>query len=204
MTKYSLTCVNNSQLSGSFAVFQKAPPTTIPGNVFSLAWFTRPTAPGSQVTFTWGLDYSFVWSETGLLQPGINFAASQAVAADPDRQNLIQLTKDTYGATTFGASNGNGALGSLTIQQLSNVTPNKTSVGIGMSGSGTFAVQAAPNMTAVFTPHPNYWVVFGNYETGDVMDIQDVTEAVEVTYGGALMSRTATLAIDNLITVSSS
>lgn len=202
MTKYSLTCMNNSQLSGSFAVFQKAPPSTIPGNVFSLAWFARPTAPGSQVTFTWGLDYSFVWSETGLLQPGINFAASQAVAADPDRLNLVQLTKDKYGATTFGHANGNGALGSLTIQQLSNVAPNKTSVGIGMSGSGTFAVQAAPNMTAVFTPHPNYWVVFGNYETGDVMDIQDVTEAVEVTYGGALVSRTANLSIENLIAVS--
>ncbi len=202
MTKYSLTCMNNSQLSGSFAVFQKAPPSTIPGNVFSLAWFARPTAPGSQVTFSWGLDYSFVWSETGLLQPGINFAASQAVAADPDRLNLVQLTKDKYGATTFGHANGNGALGSLTIQQLSNVAPNKTSVGIGMSGSGTFAVQAAPNMTAVFTPHPNYWVVFGNYETGDVMDIQDVTEAVEVTYGGALTSRTANLSIENLIAVS--
>jgi hypothetical protein len=202
MTKYSLTCINNSQLHGSFAVFQKAPPTTIPGNVFSLAWFARPTAPGSRVTFTWGVEYSFVWSETGLLQPGINFSASQTVPADPDRQNLVQLTKDQYGATTFGSRSGTGALSSLTIQQLSNVAPNKTSVGIGMSGSGTFAVQAAPNMTAVFTPHPNYWVVFGNYETGDVMDIQDVTEAVEVTYGGSLTSRTAELNLENLIGVS--
>ncbi len=50
-----------------------------------------------------------------------------------------------------------------------------------MAGSGTFAVQAQPNMTAVFTPHPNYWVIFGNFENGDVMDIQDVTQAVEVT-----------------------
>ncbi|MBY5344364.1 hypothetical protein [Rhizobium leguminosarum] len=202
MTRYSLTCINNSQLHGSFAVFQKAPPTTIPGNVFSLAWFARPTAPGSRLTFTWGVEYSFVWSETGLLQPGINFSASQTVPADPDRQNLVQLTKDQYGATTFGSPSGTGALGSLTIQQLSNVAPNKTSVGIGMSGSGTFAVQAAPNMTAVFTPHPNYWVVFGNYETGDVMDIQDVTEAVEVTYGGSLTSRTAELNLENLIGVS--
>ncbi|MFW8642247.1 hypothetical protein ACOJBO_02920 [Rhizobium beringeri] len=68
-----------------------------------------------------------------------------------------------------------------------------------MAGSGTFAVQAAPNMTAVFTPHPNYWVMFGNFETGDVIDIEDVTGAVEVTYGGALTSRTAALGLDNLI-----
>lgn len=201
MTTYSLTCVNNSQLSGSFAVFQKAPPMTVPGNVFSLAWFARPTAPGSRVTFSWSLDYSFLWSETGLLQPGINFAATQVLAADPNGQNLIQLTQDKYGATTFVNQSSTGALGSLTIQQLSNVAPAKTSVGIGMAGSGTFAVQAAPNMTAVFTPHPNYWVMFGNYETGDVIDIEDVTGAVEATYGGALTSRTATLGLDNLISV---
>ncbi|SIQ55646.1 hypothetical protein SAMN05880590_105134 [Rhizobium sp. RU35A] len=202
MTSYSLTCLNNSTLSGSFAVFQKAPPTTVPGNIFSLAWFTRPTAPNTKVTFTWNLDYSFVWSETGILQPGINFNASQVVPANPNGQNLIQLKLDNYGATTFANQSASGAIGSLTIEQLSNVAPNRTSVGIGMAGSGTFAVQAQPNMTAVFTPHPNYWVIFGNFETGDVIDIEDVTGAVEVTYGGALTSRTAVLGLDNMITVS--
>ncbi len=202
MTQYSLTCVNNSQMSGSFAVFQKAPPSTMPGNVFSLAWFARPTAPGTQVTFQWDVEYSFVWSETGILKPGINFSASQVLAADPDAKNLVQLTVDDYGASRFANPSSNGAIGSLTIQQLSNVVPNRTSVGVGMSGSGTFAIQAAPNMTAVFTPHPNYWVLFGNYRTGDVMDIEDVSGAQEVTYGGSLTTRTAVLGLDNLITVS--
>lgn len=202
MTTYSLTCVNNSQMSGSFAVFQKPPPMTVPGNVFSLAWFARATAPSSRVTFTWGLDYSFVWSETGILQAGINFSATQTLPADPNGQNIVQLTQDTYGATTFANPGGSGSLGSLTIQQLTNVVPNRTSVGVGMAGSGTFAVQAAPNMTAVFTPHPNYWVIFGNYVTGDVMNIEDVTSAVEVTYGGALTTRTAVLGLGNVISVS--
>jgi hypothetical protein len=70
-----------------------------------------------------------------------------------------------------------------------------------MSGAQTFAIKAAPNMTAVFTPHPNYWVLFGNYQTGDVLEFDDVTGAVEVTYGGALTARTAVLGLDNLITV---
>lgn len=201
MTQYSMTCINNSQLHGSFAVFQKAPPMTVPDNVFSLAWFARPTAPGSQVTFSWSLDYSFVWAETGVLMPGVNFKASQVLSADPNGQNLINLTQDNYGATTFSGQTNSGALGSLTVNQLSNVPPNRTSVGVGMSGSGTFAIQAAPNMTAVFTPHPNYWVIFGNYQTGDVMNIEDVTGSVEVTYGGALTSRTATLGIDNIISI---
>ncbi|MBB4284541.1 hypothetical protein [Roseospira goensis] len=202
MTQYALTCVNNSDLHGSFAVFQKPPPSTVPGNVFSLAWFARPTAPNTQVTFTWSVNYNFVWSETGVLKPGINFDASQVLSADPYGQNLVQLGVDEYGATCFSNPSGNGAVGSLTIQQLANVAPNRTSVGVGMSGAGTYVLQAAPNMTAVFTPHPNYWVLFGNYKTGDVMDMEDVTGAVEVTYGGALTKRTATLALDNLISVS--
>lgn len=202
MTQYSLTCVNNSNLTGSFAVFQKPLPLTMPGNVFSLAWFARPTHPGTSVTFNWSVDYSFVWSETGVLKPGINFNASQVIPADPDRLNQVQLTVDSYNASYFTTPNSTGTPGCLTIQQLSSVVPNRTSVGVGMSGAGTFAVQAAPNMTAVFTPHPNYWVLFGNYETGDVMDIEDVTGAQEVTYGGSLTSRTASLGLDNLINIS--
>lgn len=202
MTQYSLTCVNSSDQIGSFAVFQKAPPLTTPGNVFSLAWFARATHPGTTVTFTWSVDYSFVWSETGILKPGIKFSASEVLGANPDRQNNVQLTVDQFGASYFNNLNGNGTPGSLTIQQMANVVPNRTSVGVGMSGAGTFVVQAAPNMTAVFTPHPNYWVLFGNYQTGEVMDIEDVTGAEEVTYGGSLTSRTAVLGLDNLIVVS--
>lgn len=202
MTQYSLTCSNLSSLpGGSFAIFQKPPPVSSTPNVFSLAWFARPAAPGTQVTFSWTVDYSFVWAETGILQPGINFQASQNLPADPYAQNLVQLGIDSYGATKFSNLNTSGLVGSLTVQQLSSVVPGRTSVGVGMSGSGTFAIQAAPNMTAVFTPTPNYWVLYGNFQTGDVMNIEDISGAVEVTYGGSLTTRTATLGLDNIITV---
>ena len=79
--------------------------------------------------------------------------------------------------------------------------PDRTAVGVGMSGAGTFVVQAAPNMTAGFTPHPNYWVVFGNYETGQVMDIENVTGSVEATYAGSLTSRTVNLQPNNILQV---
>jgi hypothetical protein len=202
MTQYSLTCINNSTQLGSFAVFQKPPASQVPSNVFSLAWFARPAHPGTRVTFQWTVDYSFVWSETGILIPGITFDASEVVPADPYGQNFVQLTQDKWGASFFDGLGRNGTIGALTIQQLADVVPNRTSVGVGMSGSGTFAVQAAPNMTAVFTPHPNYWVLFGNYQAGQVMDIEDVSGEVEVTYGGSLTSRSAVLSLDNIITVS--
>lgn len=203
MTTYSLTCINKTQqMHGSFAVFQKAPPITVPANVFSLAWLARPTAPGTEVTFEWSLDYCFVWSESGILKPGVNFKASQTLAADPYGKNNVQLTVDDYGASMFDGQDGSGADGSLTIKQLSGVVPGRTSVGIGMSGSGTYVIQAAPNMTAVFTPHPNYWVAFGNFRQGDVVDIEDVSGVAEITYGGSLTSRKAVFGLDNIITVS--
>jgi hypothetical protein len=201
MTQYSLTCINNSAQLGCFAIYQKAPSLTVPSNVLSLAWFARPAHPGSRVTFKWDVDYSFVWSETGILKPGISFDASEVIPADPYGSNFVQLTEDKWGATYFDGIAGTGTNGSLTIKQLGNVVPNRTSVGVGMSGSGTYIVQASPNMTAVFTPHPNYWVLFGNYQQGQVMDIEDVSGDMEVTYGGSLTSRTATLGLDNLITV---
>ena len=109
---------------------------------------------------------------------------------------------DDYGATCFKPPNGSGTAGALTIVQLSDIVPDRTFVGIGMSGSGTTVVQAAPNKTSVFTPHPNYWVVFGNYQAGEVIDVEDSTDAVEVTYPDGLTSRTVTIGPDDILRVS--
>ncbi|MCY1669179.1 hypothetical protein [Rhizobium sp. SL86] len=61
-------------------------------------------------------------------------------------------------------------------QPFSSVAPNNTAVGIGMAGSGTFVTEAQPNMTAPFIPYPTYWMIFGNFETGEVMDVQVVDD----------------------------
>lgn len=203
MTQYSLTCINESQLPGSFVVFQKPAASTVPGTIYPLAWLARPVHPTMQTTFEWTLDFNFVWSETGVLVPGITFLASQVIAADPTGQNMVELTVDSYGATYFSGPNDGGEAGRLTVRQLANVVPNRTAVGIGMSGAGTCAVQAAPNITAVFTPHPNYWVTFGNFEQGQVIDLEELpTVAPELTYTGSLASHTAILGMDNLIRIS--
>lgn len=199
-SSYALTCVNNSSLLGRFVVFQK--PSGNPGPDFSvLGWFARSAHPGTQLTFSWTTDYCFVWSETGVVKPGISFNAWQIVPADPMGRNAIQLTEDAYAATYFTTPTDTGPRGALTIEQLHNVVPHRTAVGIGMSGSGTIVVQAAPNTTTSFTPHSNYWVAFGNYFTGQVLHLEDMTGAVEVPYPAGVTSRTATLGPDNIITV---
>ena len=198
MPQYSLTCINNSSRPGCFAVFQKTGGS--PG-IYALAWVARAAHPGTEVTFTWSPSYSFAWSETGVLKPGISFIGSQVIPADPDKLNCIELTVDSFGASEFKPPTASGQPGRLTIQQLASVVPNRTSIGIGMSGSPMAAAQAAPGQTTLFAPHPNYWVMFGNHQTGDVIDVKEIAGAGEVTYPDELTSRTATLGSDDKIRV---
>lgn len=73
----------------------------------------------------------------------------------------------------------------------------EASVGIGMSGSPTFAVQAQSNMSLMFTPHPNYWITFGNFESGQVLDLEAITDCSMVEYKENCYEMTAILKGDN-------
>jgi hypothetical protein len=201
-TQYSLTCINNSRLTGSFAIFQRPPPIVAPGDVYPLAWLAQTSHPQTHVTFDWTVDYSFMWSETGVLQPGITFFSSQTFAADPMGENLTDLTVDSFKASYFTPPTPGGELGALTIRQLPNVIPGLTACGIGMSGAAAYAVQAAPNITTVFKPRPNYWVAFGHFKAGQVLDLEEIAGEVEVSYRESVTSHTVTLQPDNLLVVS--
>jgi hypothetical protein len=200
-TQYLLGCLNNSTLQGSFAIFQRPPPIVAPGDVYALVWFAKTSRPNTGVTFEWWDNYSFIWSETDVLRPGVTVIASQVIPADPRGENFVDLTVDSAGATSFTPPTAIGEAGALTIRQLSTVVPNRTSCGIGMSGAAAYAVQAEPNITTVFKPHPNYWVVFGHFHAGQVLDLEEITGAVEVSYQGSDTSRTVALQANNLLVV---
>jgi hypothetical protein len=78
-----------------------------PTGAMALAWLTAPAWPGTTVSFTWSLDYSFVWSNTGALQPGDTFTAQETVPADPDNLNANQILFD-YGDGSFHFRQGSG------------------------------------------------------------------------------------------------
>jgi hypothetical protein len=203
-TQYSLTVTNNSTQFQDLCIYQKAVDLGVP-NALSLAWLTAPAWPGTTVKFTWNLDYSFVWSQTGVLKPGVTFDAQQIVPADPDNLNANQTLFDyRNGAFTFapGNSSGTAQLGSLYIRELSTIPTAAATVGIGMSNAGVFAVQAEPNMNLVFTPHPSYWVSAGTFQQGQVLDIEQITHEQEVDYNGTF-NMTAVLDATNLWTVKS-
>jgi hypothetical protein len=198
--RYSLTFVNNSQNSGNAAVYQQDPSLGVP-NVQSLAWFVRPAAPVTRVVFTWTLDYSFVWAETGQLVPGVIFITAQEWPADLSTQNQVSFTKNF--AFTFQNQTTGRQPGTLIISQDNTIPFNTASVGIGMSGAASFAIQAQPNIQSAFTPHPQYWITFGRFIQGQVLDIGQVAgQAAQIQFPRGVYSMTATLGRDSRWTVS--
>lgn len=192
---YQLYFVNNSTMSGNACVYQQDP-NRMP-NVMSLAWFTKAANPNTTLMFNWDIQYNFVWSQTGMLVPGVVFFASEKVNADLSQQNKIGFSYQNN-AFTFQKPPVQGPqAGTIFIEQDGTIPANTASVGIGMSGAGTFAVQAQPNVLATFTPHPEYWITFGNYQQGEVMDIGTITQKAQISFPPNVYVMTATLNADN-------
>jgi rhizosphere induced protein len=193
---YQLKVVNQSAQPWIFFVYQELPKQT--ADVFSLAWFASPykIRVHDQVTFSWQIQYDFVWTDTQELKPGVVFEASGTEECDPGGLNT----------TTFSLEPGPGLSspekgpppGSLVINDASDVPNDEFSVGIGMSGTGTYAVQAGTNLKHTFTPTPTYWVAAGiDQKVGTVLDIETITENAQVVFPSAVYAMTATLRNNN-------
>lgn len=193
--QYSIIFKNDSSNIGTACLFQRQPDASDP-NVMSLAWFARKAAPATVVQFSWGIDYCFVWSETGDLMLKGTFESHEIVPANLETANSIKLVY-TQGCYQF-VDQGKGAMpGTLLITEGAEIPLKKASVGIGMSGSPTLVVQAQPNMNLSFSPHPQYWIVFGNFEQGQVLDTAQMTDSVQIVFPPNCYQMKATLKIDN-------
>ncbi|MBP2325094.1 hypothetical protein JOF56_005479 [Kibdelosporangium banguiense] len=205
-TEYTLRVVNKSTNFVDMCMYQEDPNLGVP-NAMSLAWFSKPAYPSTTVVFKWTIDYSFVWSETGQLLPGVYFDASQTWPADPSivktgtaetPGNQIGFSQPSRGAYTFTSTPTNNAqVGSLYIKEDGTIPLKQASVGIGMSGAGTFAVQSQPNLNLTFTPHPKYYLAAGSFAQGEVLDIGSITNPVNIQFPPGIFSRTATLSAEN-------
>jgi hypothetical protein len=91
---YTLTAINNSTNPTQIAVFQQDPNLAPSLNVFSLAWFSKFAYPFTTIKFSWTISYNFVWSQTGVLAPGVVFDATQNPAAGLKEKNQNSLYYD--------------------------------------------------------------------------------------------------------------
>ncbi len=200
-TLYRINCINNSTANLIFYVYQTMP--SQPSNVFSLAWLASPykLGLGYKISFTWSVDYSFVWGNTGTLTPGVNFYASQRMSCSPTGPNMSTFSLDNFNPQLSTPVTG-GQVGSLTIHGASNVPNMVFSTGIGMSGYGVFAQQALANVTQLYTPTPNYWIAAANnMQAGQVLG-QWVNLASPFSFPPNMYTANATLNPDNTWTIS--
>ncbi|WP_432726770.1 hypothetical protein [Variovorax sp. W6] len=192
---YSVTVNNHASHSAYFMVFQNDP-TQLAPNALSLAWFARFSNPGptSRVKFQWSVDVGFAWAETGDLQPGVQFTPTETY--EPSGSNN-KITLDCNRTYQF-MNPARGPEQSRLYLAQSTAIPAKSAaaVGVTMGGSTVYAVQARSGQNLTFSPHPKYFIAYGDYEEGDVIDVSAINNPLELPYPPGVYALTTTLNAD--------
>lgn len=194
--QYSVTINNQASTPAYFMVFQDDP-SSWDDNALSLAWFSKFSnpSPTSVTTFTWNVDWGFSWAETGELKPGIDFVASETY--DPTGGNN-QISLNYNGAYLFDNPTQGVDPDRFYLQETDQIPVNsQASVGMTMSGSTVYATQAQPNQNLTFSPRPSYYLAYGDYQEGEVIDVSTVNNPLELVYQTGIYSLTTTLNADN-------
>jgi hypothetical protein len=192
---YSVTVNNHASHSAYFMVFQNDPTQWAP-NALSLAWFARFSnpSPTSRVKFQWSIDTGFSWAETGELQPGIQFIATETY--DPIGLNN-KITLDYNGAYRFVNPTQGPDQSRFYLAESPNIPiRSAAAVGVTMGGSTVYAAQARPNQNLAFSPRPKYFIAYGDYEEGGVIDVSTVNNPLELPFPAGVYALTTTLNAD--------
>ena len=195
-TDYTLIFKNESSNTGDACVYQTDPDMDIQ-DVMSLAWFAKGAAPTTTLKFDWTIDYCFAWSEVGELIPGVIFEATQIWDADLVTSNQVTLKMLPGDIYTFVGQQAGKYPGNLYIFGDSSLPIKNTAVGIGMSGSPTYVMRAQPNWSWIYTPKPLYWITFGTFEPGEILDVESISNKAAIHFPANIYSMTAVLKPDN-------
>ena len=194
MSQYTLPVNNNAAHTDYVMVFQKDPGAWAP-NAMSLAWLSKKSNPGSLVTFDWTIDWGFSWSNAGELIPGVKYRSSQDYTIANGHN---QVTLDYNGAFQFQDFTKGTDPDHLYMLENESIPVGSTgSVGVTMSGSTVYATQARPNTNLTFSPHPTYYLSYGDYEAGTVLDVSTVNNPLEVRFDTGVYDLEVTLQADN-------
>jgi hypothetical protein len=186
--------VNNSSRAGNVCLYQQDINIGVL-DIQSVAWFSKFSYPTTSVTFTWTTDYNFVWTEKSELSPEAVFISGQCWAANlitPNQVTLIHREAYNFENLTTGSNSGG-----LYIIEDETIPLKQASVGIGMSGLATFVTPALPNVILNFTPHPQYWITFGNYTQGEVLNLTEIANPAQIDFPPNVYSMMATLGQTN-------
>ena len=191
--EYSVTFKNESSNFGDICIYQEDPDL----DIASLAWLTKFIHPMTTVKFTWSTDYIFIWIKTDKLHSKTIIQSSEIMNTDLNKNNMVELSYENNAYMFKNLQTNLDKADELCIVENGSIPLNDALVGIGMSGVGTFVKQAQPNMNLFFRPHPKYWISFGEYSQGEVLDITRITNKALLEFKPNVYSLTATLSQDN-------
>jgi hypothetical protein len=194
MTHRSIVFLNHAGRGGTVCIFQTDPGLAIDG-VRSLAWLTKEVNATTRVIFRWALEHAFVWYDCGKLAPGVQCVASQVRPAGLTGNNQVDFIRNDHGFLFAEPTADPEKAGNLYIVQDGTIPQDQAAVGIGMGGQGSLVVQAQPNLTYAFiAPNPQYWITFGSFQTGQVLDVGDLsTPVAKIDFPDNVDSMTAVL-----------
>ncbi len=192
--QYSVVFYNDSSMAAAACLYQTGAGLTVPGVAHSVAWLAKTAAPTTTIKFQWSTDYSFYWAETGKLGTGAMLSGSQMWPVGT--LNQVTLTH-AAGYYTLNNQIAGADPANYYIDQDKSIPANMAAAGLGMAGQATFAVQAQPNFTLIFKPAPSYFIAFGKYTNGQVLDPAKVPNAAALVFPPNIFSLAATLTASN-------
>ncbi|MDR2419386.1 MAG: hypothetical protein LBD79_10100 [Treponema sp.] len=185
-TQYSLVLRNRSTRGGHFCIYATPVDSKVQNDLRSLAWITYPANVGVEVDFSWDLNYSFSWSKTGVLSNGVIYRASESLSTDPNDPQLAKayLDKNEYGYQLISGQppDKDPAKGGMAIIASDSIPNDDVSIGMGIDGKPILAVMATPRYIFTFFPDIKYWVAFGNFKKGEVLDLNSMSPIQELVF----------------------
>ncbi len=191
MASYCVNFKNESHFAGDVCLFQPFPASEIPKAV-SLAWLSEPTQPGETASFEWEYQHDFFWSELSALQPGSILKVGGILPADISEKNQVEFAFENN-SFLFRDQQKGKVPGRLDIHMDESIPWNRSSVGICMSGYPIYAAQAQPGYQYNFTFHPQYFLTYGDYKQGQILDLKNLPVKTEFTFPKATYSLNITL-----------
>lgn len=193
-SQFQLYFVNGSTSAGTLCVYQADRNVSVNQTGLTvLAWMMAGANPSTVIEFIWTTTYDFMWIDYD--QP----RSYGRAAANLNTANSITFAKNSFGYYFPAPPTGVAGSG-FTIQSDGTIpSVNNTVAGIGMSGAGTFAAPAKPNLNYVFTPVADasltYCVSFGYYtfQVGDPVPVSQLNPSGQVRFPPGVSAMTATL-----------
>lgn len=201
-SSYALQFLNRSTNTGALCLFAFAEPSTV-SMAEPVVWATLWARPGAWASLRWQDTWTFVWEARRQLSPGLVSAQGEARPARLEEGDRVRLDADDEGPF-FRAARRRTPRESLVIEVESTLSAGEARVGVGLGGRLCFALDARPNATLSFQlrhPAPAWRLYFGDARVGDPVGPLERQSATVLSFPTGEQEMTATLNLDNTLTV---